>query len=129
MNPTRRTFLQAIPIIGFIVASPRITLANPWRIIRPEPQRYLTTRFNEFARGSGTKHWPVDIQAGRDLFDKYEGSLQCLQRFTTADPIPGPPVLMFKSAKMYRGPHSGWGLTLTDKTGRTMTWRDEDARL
>ncbi len=135
MTTTRRVFLLTLPAIGF-------TLTLPWGVKRPEVQRYLTMRFNEFCKGTGTKHWPVEIQAGRDLFDKYEGSLQAYQRFVLTEPSNKAsesnwgasakldhPALMFKCSKMYREAHSGWGLTLTDKTGRTMTWRDEDARL
>ena len=64
---------------------------------------YLTTKYNQVAKGSGSAHAPKIIMSSRWLRDRYEANLMCLQRFVfmEKEPDPDPPLVSGKCARYY----------------------------
>ena len=104
---SRRAFIQrfTVGVVGALALA-HVPAAVVKAVGLTEPARryaceYLRKVYYDAMRGNPASQCPRRMEAGRELFEAYEGELIACERFTsTADSYSGPPELLFKGARL-----------------------------
>ena len=102
----RRAFLQRVGLgVAGALALAHVPAAIVKTVVGEQTARryaseYLRRVYNDHCKGRPISEHPHRMEAGRELFEAFEGELIANERFTSAPEIGGPRNLRFKGARL-----------------------------